>query len=328
MKAWLIESAGDIDKMFWGDIPDVHAENGQIVIKVMSTALNPVDYQVIESSGNKNWSYPHYAGVDVAGVVTEIGDNVTNFKIGDAIACHMDLNKKGSFTEYTAVGANTAAKIPENVSFDQAAAILCAGLTAYQTIYQKLNTSQKKNILIHGGAGGVGSFAIQLAKELGLKVITTASQNNHAWLKELGADVVIDYKTESVTERIKEETDGNGVDLIFNTISKDEATKDLDRLAFSGQLAYIAGAPDLTNVKPFSLSPSIHEVALGAAYSAGTLKAKQNLSFMTNEMLQKVAQGSLDPMVSKILSKEDLPAGLKELKKRHVRGKIIVNMQS
>lgn len=99
MKAWLIESAGDIDKMFWGDIPDVHAENGQIVIKVMSTALNPVDYQVIESSGNKNWSYPHYAGVDVAGVVTEVGDNVTNFKIGDAIACHMDLNKKGNFTE-------------------------------------------------------------------------------------------------------------------------------------------------------------------------------------------------------------------------------------
>ena len=326
MKAWLIEQPGSIEQLVWGEIQDPHAGEGQLVVKVISTALNPVDYSMIQS-GSPNWIYPHYAGVDLSGEVIEVGQNVVGFRVGDRVACHTDLNKKGSFAEYTVVDAVATAKIPKDVSIDHAAAILCSGMTAYETIFQKFNLNQKQTILIHGGAGGVGGTAIQLAKELGLKVFTTASLTNHSWVKSLGADSVIDYRTEDVTKRILEETNEDGVDLIFNTISTAEATEDLKRLAFSGQLAFIAGSPDLSTIQPFSLSPSIHEVALGAAHSSGSIRAKKNLAFMANELMQRVKQGTLNPMVNEVLPREELPNALKKLKGRHVRGKIIIRMQ-
>lgn len=326
MKAWLIEQPGSIEQLIWGEIQDPHAGEDQLVVKVISTALNPVDYSMIQS-GSPNWIYPHYTGVDLAGEVVEVGQNVVGFSVGDRVACHTDLNMKGSFAEYTVVDAVATAKIPKDVSFDHAAAILCSGMTAYETIFQKFNHNQKQTILIHGGAGGVGGTSIQLAKELGLKVFTTASSTNHSWVKSLGADSVIDYRTEDVTKRILEETNEEGVDLIFNTISAAEATEDLKRLAFSGQLAYIAGSPDLSTIKPFSLSPSIHEVALGAAHSSGSIRAKENLAFMANELMQRVKQGTLNPLVTEVRPREELPNALKKLKGRHVRGKIIISMQ-
>lgn len=325
MKGWLIGKPASIDDLTWGEVPDPRAGEGQLVVKVMSTALNPVDYQLIES-GNPNWVYPHITGVDLAGEVVEVGPDTSGFQTGDRIACHTDLNRKGAFAQFAVIDANAAAKIPDGVSYDEAAAVLCAGMTAYQAVVQKLNYTDKQTILIHAGAGGVGGFAIQLAKELGLKVFTTASAANHEWVKSLGADTAIDYHTEDVTKRIMEETDGEGVDLILNTVSSAEATEDLKRLAFSGQLAYIAGAPDLSGIKPFTLAPSIHEVALGAAHASGSVRAKQNLAYMADELMQRVKKGTLNPMVNQVLPREELPAGLKTLKGRHVRGKIIVRM--
>ncbi|MGM7723855.1 zinc-binding dehydrogenase [Metabacillus sp. Hm71] len=327
MKAWFIKNPGSIGNLTWGDIQDVTAGEGQLVVKVVSTALNPVDYKMIEN-GSNNWSYPHIPGVDLAGEVVEIGEYVVGFKVGDRVACHTDLNQKGAFAEKAVIDAHAAAKIPEGVSYDQAAAVLCAGMTAYQAVIQKLNHHHKKTILIHAGAGGVGGYAIQLAKELGLKVFTTASSHNHSWVTSLGADVAIDYKTEDVTKRILEETNNEGVDLIFNTVGSNEATEDLKRLAFSGHMAYIAGAPDMSNVKPFTLSPSIHEVALGAAHSSGSIRARENLAFMAKELLERVDAGTLDPMITEVLPKEELPAGLDKLKGRHVRGKIIIRMHA
>ena len=325
VKAWIIEKPGNLDNLAWREVEDVRAGDGQLAVKIISTALNPVDYQLIES-GNPSWDYPHYTGVDLAGEVVEVGQGAEGFEVGDRVACHTDLKRKGSFAEFTVVEAIAAAKIPDGVSYDQAAAVLCAGMTAYEAIRQKLNTAGKQTILIHGGAGGVGGFAIQLAKELGLKVFSTASSVNHDWVRSLGADVAIDYKKEDVTKRIMDETDNEGVELIFNTISSEEATEDLNRLSFSGQLAYIAGGPDLSSVKPFTLSPSIHEVALGAAHSSGSVRAKANLAFMARELMQRVEKGTLNPMVQEVLPREELPAGLKKLSGRHVRGKIIVRM--
>lgn len=122
------------------------------------------------------------------------------------------------------------------------------------------------------------------------------------------------------------ETSGEGVDLIFNTVNSSEATKDLQRLAFSGQLAYITGAPDLSEITPFTLSPSIHEVALGAAYTSNSLKAKKNLAFMAKELMLLIKNNELNPMINKVLSNEELPNALKELKARHTRGKIIIKL--
>jgi len=326
MKAWQVKQPGSIDNLAFEDTADVKAGTEQLAVKVISTALNPVDYKLIES-GHPSWSYPHIPGLDLAGEVVDIGPDTEGFQIGDSVACHTNLSRDGAFAEKAVVPAAAAAKIPKGVSYDQAAAILSAGMTAYEAVIQKLNLVDKQTILIHAGAGGVGGYAIQLAHELGLKVFTTASSHNHEWVKSLGADIAIDYKTEDVTKRILEETDNEGVDLIFNTIGPEEATEDLNRLAFSGQLAHAVGAPDMSGVEPFTLAPSIHEEALGAAHSSGSKLAVRNLAFIAKQLMERIQKGTIFPMVGEMLLRAELPEGLKKLKGGHTRGKIIVRMQ-
>ncbi|MGD6834218.1 zinc-binding dehydrogenase [Sutcliffiella halmapala] len=323
MKAWLLTEPGSLDHLKWGEIEEPEIQAGELLVAVKAVALNPVDYKVA-LNGNPAWKYPHIVGVDLAGEVVSVKNAVTNFKEGDRIAIHTSLARKGAFADYAAVDARAAALIPEGVSYEEAASILCAGMTAFEAVLQKLNTTQKRNFLIHAGAGGVGCFAIQLAKQLGLKVFTTASDENHEWVKSLGADIAIDYKKEDVTKRILEETEARGMDLILNTVGRDVATADLERLAFSGQLAFIAGPPDTSGVKPFSLSLSIHEVALGAAHASKDERAICNLSFMATELMEMVKDKKLNPLITEVLPHTELVEGLKKLQSRHVRGKIIV----
>ncbi|WP_368915559.1 zinc-binding dehydrogenase [Exiguobacterium acetylicum] len=319
MKAWLNHSGTAIDQWTFEEVKTPTPGEGQALIRVKTVALNPVDYK---ATNNPAWTFPHIPGVDLAGVVEQIGPGA-EVKIGDRVAIHTNLQRDGAFAEYVLVDTRALAPIPEDVSFAEAAAILCAGMTAYETIVQKMNTTGKETILIHAGAGGVGGIGIQLAKRFGLKVATTASTENHEWVKRLGADLAIDYKKENVTEVIRDWTNDRGADLIFNTVGRNEATADLGRLAFSGQLAFIAGGPDQSVVKPFTLSPSIHEVALAAAYASEDDRAIRNLGHMASELLQLVATKELDPLVTEEIPAADIVKGLQRLSERHVRGKII-----
>lgn len=319
MKAWLNHSGTAIDQWTFEEVKTPTPGEGQALIRVKTVALNPVDYKATK---NPAWTFPHIPGVDLAGVVEQIGPGA-EVKIGDRVAIHTNLQRDGAFAEYVLVDTRALAPIPEDVSFAEAAAILCAGMTAYEAIVQKMNTTGKETILIHAGAGGVGGIGIQLAKQFGLKVATTASTENHEWVKRLGADLAIDYKKENVTEVIRDWTNDRGADLIFNTVGRNEATADLGRLAFSGQLAFIAGGPDQSVVKPFTLSPSIHEVALAAAYASEDDRAIRNLGHMASELLQLVATKELDPLVTEEIPAADIVKGLQRLSERHVRGKII-----
>ncbi|WP_394679262.1 zinc-binding dehydrogenase [uncultured Exiguobacterium sp.] len=319
MKAWLNHSGTAIDQWTFEEVATPTPGEGQALIRVKTVALNPVDYK---ATNNPAWTFPHIPGVDLAGVVEQIGPGA-EVKIGDRVAIHTNLQRDGAFAEYALVDTRALALIPEDVSFAEAAAILCAGMTAYEAIIQKMNTTGKETILIHAGAGGVGGIGIQLAKRLGLSVATTASTENHEWVKRLGADLAIDYKKENVTDVIRDWTNGRGADLIFNTVGRDEATADLGRLAFSGQLAFIAGGPDQSVVKPFTLSPSIHEVALAAAYASEDDRAIRNLGHMASELLKLVATKELDPLVTDEIPASDIVKGLQRLSERHVRGKII-----
>lgn len=325
MKAWLLDQPG-LEHLHIGEVERPTPDAGELLIKVEAVALNPVDYKV-GTNGNPNWSYPHILGVDLVGEVVEVGSSIANIITGSRVAVHTSLGNNGGFAEYAVVDARACAVVPPEVSDEAAAAILCAGMTAYEAIMQKLNTRDKETILVHAGAGGVGGYAIQLAKKLGLKVFTTASPENFDWVTSLGADVAIDYNVEDVTEKIMELTDGRGVDLILNTVGRDVATADLDRLAFSGQLAYIAGPPDMSNMKGFTLSPSIHEVALGAAHASENERAIRNLSYMAEEMMKLLEGDELNDLVTDVLPFERLKDGLEQLQTRKVRGKLIVRMR-
>jgi len=281
-----------------------------------------VDYKVAKAGTS---SYPFILGLDVAGIVEGIGEGVTNWKIGERVCYHGSLWKQGGYAQYSLVPPNVVARIPEEISFEDAAAILCAGMTAYQALYRKITLKSSDVVLVQGGAGGVGGFAIQLACQSGATVITTASTQNHQFVNMLGANYVIDYRQENVKEKVLEITNGRGVDIIVDTISSASATEGLSMLAFGGHLLCIAGLPDFSRIIPFTRALSIHELALGAAHASGDQKAQADLSEMASELLQLLKEKKLNAMVTKTVSLEEVPSALTSLMDRHVVGKIVAN---
>lgn len=259
--------------------------------------------------------------------MAEIGEGVTQWKKGDRVVYHGDLTKKDGYAEYSVTPAHTVSRIPDGVTFEDSAALPTAGYTAYQLLFRKLPMDQVETILIHGGAGGVGGFAVQLAKHAGKKVISTASSHNHKYVKSFGADYVIDYHQEDVTKRVMGITDGHGVDAVVDVLSRQSATDSLDTLAFLGQIVFISGAPDFTKIKPFTKSVSYHEIALGAAHQSGSYKAQQDLGVMGDEMLKLVVEGKVSSMLKEVISLEEVPEAFFRLSERHVKGKIVAKIK-
>lgn len=326
MKALLLH-----DKGLWKEmkVEEIHLPQlgaGEILVEVHAVGLNPVDYKTA-TNGNPNWSYPHVLGLDVAGVVAETGDGVTQWKKGDRVVYHGNLTQKGGYAEYTIAQAHAVSRIPQEVSFEDAAAIPTAGYTAYQALYRKLPLNQIETIVIHGGAGGVGGFGVQLAKLAGKTVISTASSTNHEHVKSLGADYVIDYTTEDVVARVMEITGGQGVDAVVDTVSRQSSTASLDMLGYMGHIVYISGPPEFTKIPGFTKVPSYHEIALGAAYQQGGVKAEKDLAVMGDAMLKLMAEGKLSSMLKEVIQLEKVTQALERLSERHVKGKIVAKIK-
>ncbi|XXM70929.1 zinc-binding dehydrogenase [Lysinibacillus sphaericus] len=326
MKALLLKDKGLWKYMEVEETEKPAPGNGELLVEVHAVGLNPVDYKTA-TNGMPSWTYPHILGLDVAGLVAEVGDGVTGWKRGDRLVYHGDFSKKGGYAEFALITAHTASKLPDSISFEDAAALPTAGYTAYQALHRKLPLDQIDTILIHGGAGGVGGFGVQLAKLAGKTVISTASSHNHEYVESLGADYVIDYREENVKERVMEITNGRGVDAVIDAVSRQSATEALDMLAYMGHIVYIAGAPDFTVVKPFTKVVSYHEIALAAAHQSDDIQAQKDFAVIGNDMLSLLSEGKLDPMLKKVISLEEVPGALNRLSERHVKGKIVAKLK-
>ncbi|WP_270180866.1 zinc-binding dehydrogenase [Alkalihalobacillus sp. CinArs1] len=325
MKALLLKEKGQWDSMTVEEIQTPKPGKGEVLVKIHAVGLNPVDYKTA-TNGNPNWEYPHILGLDGAGVIEEVGEDVTEWKKGDRVVYHGDLMKKGAFAEYAITTAHTISRLPDAISFEDAAALPTAGYTAYQSLFRKLHIEKGQTILIHAGAGGVGGFAIQMAKYMGLTVITTASKSNHEYVRQLGADYVIDYKEEDFVEKCLELTDGVGIDAVLDAVSAENATKSLDALTFNGQIAYIAGVPEFSRGVSFTRPLSFHQIALGGVYASNNKKEQADLARMGDEMVNLVLGGHVDPTVKHVISLEEVPEALVKLSERHVTGKIVAKV--
>lgn len=310
-----------IKEVEWQERPKPELKADEVLIKTMAVGLNPVDYKVFTSS-HPNWQYPHTLGLDVAGIVEAVGADVTDFHPNQRVCGHNNLASDGAFAEYVSYPAAAVALIPDSVSFEKAAASLCAGLTAYQAIYRKSNLNDVKTVLIHAGAGGVGSMAIQLAKNAGKTVYTTVSKGKQDFVVKLAPDSQIDYRNEDVSSRIDQLTAGLGVDLIVNTIGHPEA--DLPRLAYNGQLVCVLDTPkDFPNEKALTIS----DLDLGGAHRSGNPEKVADLGRMAKELLALIADNKVDPLISKVLKREDLADGLDEIQSDQVVGKLVATFQ-
>jgi len=327
MKAIVLDAPGKPEAMRLADLPLPEPGPGDIRVRVRAASLNPVDYKVA-ANGHPNWTYPFVPGVDVAGVVDAVGDGVVRWKPGDRVVYHGDFTKPGGFAEFAVTTAHTAAPIPDALSFEAAAAFPCAGLTAYQALVRKMGIREGQTIFVHGGAGGVGGFAVQLARALGAsRIMASASPGNAEYVRGLGADDVIDYRTEDVTRRILELTGGRGADCILNTVNRAAAQADLTALAFGGQLACIAGAPEtVADFQPSWKTFTLHKMMLGGAHASGDVAAQEDLARMASEFMDLMLQGKVDPTIGEIIALEQVPDALTRLSQRHVRGKIVATL--
>ncbi|MFT8317576.1 MAG: NADP-dependent oxidoreductase [Sporolactobacillus sp.] len=241
MKAVVINQYGDASQLREAEVSMPVPSEHQVVVRLAATSINPIDWKLREGYLKQamDWEFPIILGWDVAGVITQIGTNVSGWKEGDRVFARPATTRQGSYAEYTAVDDDLLARIPDNLSFEEAASIPLAGLTAWQALFDYGKLEKGENVLIHAGAGGVGSLAIQFAKEKGAYVYTTASAQNLNFLKELGADEVIDYQSQDFAQILHD------VDLVFDTMGgtiQQESFKVLK--PESGRLVSIVNEPD------------------------------------------------------------------------------------
>ena len=305
MKALQIKKYGDIREALSIENADKPTfQNKDILIAVKAASINPIDYKIVEGKlkGRLTLNLPVTIGFDVSGVVTEKGADVSNFEIGDEVYARVPQEQMGTVAEFVAVNNELVSLKPENISFEQASGLPLVGLTAIQAL-EKVEIKKGDRILIHAGSGGVGSFAIQYAKAKGAIVYTTTSSKNVDWVKALGTDRVIDYKTEDYKEV------ANNLDIVFDTLGGDYTFDALGIIKKGGKVTTIAGPPDeetakqmgMTDYKlPEKLSKLIEEKSAVYKYTWMQPDAKQ-----LNDIKTMVEDGTLKPIVDHIYSFKD-----------------------
>jgi len=247
-----LENIGPPEALKMGELPDPIAKSGEIVIDIHAASVNGADWKVRTGKIPLIKTFPHVLGRDFSGIVSGIGADVNDFQIGDEVFGVCDVGQEGTYCERIAMKANLCARKPQDVSHTTACALALAGLTAIVSLEESLKVQNGEKILIQGGAGGVGSFAIQLAKYLGAYVIATTSAKNVSYVKELGADEVIDYTKQDFREVVRD------CDAVFETVGGEVATRSFDVLKTGGRAAFIASgktAPvspssDYTSLRP------------------------------------------------------------------------------
>lgn len=329
MKAAYISRYGNIDDIQFDEQPKPSLTEDAVLVKVHAASINPLDLRVLEGEFKAILpvKFPFILGNDFAGTVVEVGSKVTQFKAGDEVYAKTDLN--GAFAEYTVVQQSSLALKPQNISMEQAAALPLVALTSWQALVEIAKVKAGQKVLIHAGSGGVGSIAIQLAKSLGATVATTTSAKNSGWVKELGADIIIDYKTMNFEQELKD------YDVVLDTQGGKTLEKSLNVLKRGGRLISISGPPDhafaeainpnwfLKCVIPM-LSWSIRHKAkkLGITYSFLFMQPNgQHLSKIT----ELVEAGKIKPVVDQTYDFIQIKEALQYVNTGRAKGKVVLN---
>ena len=306
MKAAYIEQFGGPELLKVGDLPDPSPAPGQVVVDVFAASVNGADWKVCAGDYAQP-SFPVILGRDFSGVVSAVGADVADLKVGDEVFGVLEAGRDGTYCEKIAIGAAIVAKKPAALSHVDATALALTGLTAIRAIEDSIKLKSGETILIQGGAGGVASFAIQLAKHLGAHVITTASAGNLAWMRELGADQAIDYNATDFRKVV------SNVDAVFETVGGDVAMQSFAVLKPGGRAAFIASGaqapkPDRSDV--VSLRPAV-----------GRARAP----------LERIAElcriGAVRPPPVRLFGLADAVEAVQISKARHLKGKLVFKLR-
>ncbi|MDX3974722.1 zinc-binding dehydrogenase [Shinella sp.] len=327
MKAIVVSDAkARLDDVVLADLPIPEPGPGQLRLKVIAVSINPVDWK-LALDHKPEWIYPHVLGLDAAGLIDAIGPGVEGWTVGERVVVHNNLWKSGVFAEYCLAPAHATSRLPEGISFTDAAAVPCAGYTAYQALFRKARIEAGQTVLVQGANGGVGGFATQLAHQAGAKVIALTRAEHFDAVRAFGADVVFDYRDPDLLQKVKAETEGGyGVDVMVEVANPGDARKSLAFVHYNGHLVSVDPLPVMTDVPSYTYAASIHEIGLGGAYNAGHVPTQRDFARMGDDLMARLAAGKLDPMVEEIVTLEDIPDALQRLRARAVTGKIVARV--
>ncbi|WP_380780385.1 NADP-dependent oxidoreductase [Sphingomonas sp. R86520] len=333
MKAYQLERYGKGQRLALAEQPDPVAGSGEVLVEIRATAINQLDGKIRDGAFKPILPYkpPFVLGHDLAGIVTAVGADVRRFKVGDAVYGRPRDGRIGTFAERIVVSEADLAAKPASLSMAEAASIPLVGLTAWQVLVERADLKRGQKILIHAGSGGVGTIAIQLAKDLGATVATTASAANTDMVRRLGADVVIDYKTQDFSELL------SGYDVVLNSLDGKTLEQSLKVLKPGGKLISISGPPDPAFAKAQGLNPVIRLVL--RLMSAGIRrKAKRegvvySFLFMHADggQLGKIGalidQGSIQAVVDRTFPFEGLNEAMDYVDSGRAKGKVVVTVR-
>jgi NADPH2:quinone reductase len=324
MKAILCKQFGPPSSLVLEDIPSEPIKKGHIRIQVKACGLNFPDTLIIQGKYQFKPDFPFSPGSDIAGVVTEVGEGVKNFKVGDEAVAMIGW---GGFREEVVASAKVCFPKPPNMNFSMAASFMMTYGTSYHALKDRGRLKEGETLLVLGASGGVGLTAVELGKKMGAKVIAAASTAEKlALCKEYGADEVINYTEENIKERVKELTDGNGADVIYDPVGGAQTELALRAIAWKGRYLVVGfAAGDIPKIPlnlPLLKGCQIVGVFWGAFAQKEVTKNMQN----TMELMQFFFKGELKPHIHATYPLERAPEALQEIMDRKVKGKIILEL--
>lgn len=334
MKAFVIDRYGSNSVVRAGELPEPDLRDDDVLVQIHAASVNPLDLKLRSGALKLVLPYrlPLILGNDLAGIVVRVGARVRRFKPGDEVYARADQERIGAFAEFIAVSEEALAFKPKSLNMEDAASIPLVGLTAWQALVEKANLKKGQKVLIHAGSGGVGTFAIQLAKHLGAYVATTTSAANRDWVKRLGADVVIDYKQEDF------ETMLHNYDVVLDTQGGATLMKSVSVLKRGGKLISISGPPDADFAKAAGVSWLVRMVMSMLSYRIRKLAKRHQVGYAflfmsaNGEQLRRIAElidaGSIRPVVDRIFPFASTPEALDYVETGRAKGKVVVKVRS
>ena len=314
MRAMVTPQFGGPDLFEERDVERPHPGPGEVLVRVVAAGTNPVDAKVRAAGGSRGLEAPIILGADVSGVVEEVGPGVTDLAPGDEVYYTPEVSGPGSngaYAEYHVARADIVAKKPASLSHEEAAAVPLAGGTAYEALVRRLAVKVGETTLIHGGAGGVGSFAVQIARASGARVLATAGPDNQETLEALGADVAIDYTQQDVAEVALDYT--GGVDAVLDAVGGETVVNSIPATRPFGRLATILGAQgDLTPLY------QKNQVLFGVFLTRERARLE--------ELARLIERGQVRPLVDQVLDLGEVGKAHERLDSGHGRGKTVLRV--
>ncbi|MEY2934321.1 MAG: hypothetical protein RL033_5070 [Pseudomonadota bacterium] len=314
MKAAIIRDFGDANRFELTDMPKPTPGPRQVLVRVVAASVNPVDYKIRQAGAWAGIPMPAILGYDAAGVVEAVGSQATRWKPGDEVFYSARIfGRQGTYAQYHVEDEEILAFKPASLSFEQAAAVPLAAITAYDTVVSFFQTKPGDTVLVHAGAGGVGHFGVQLAKAAGARVLATGRASNTDLIKGLGADEVIDYQKTRFETEVLRLTDGRGVDAVFDTVGGDTVSRSIQAVRAYGKLATVVsldGSLQGMQAKNLTLYFGFMERTEAKIQAMKTL----------------IDRGQLRPLIDSTFPLEQIGDAHRKLEAGGIKGKVVIRI--